>query len=104
MAAVEKTYAQPSAVLLNLVNDIVEMRKAKITHSDGATLVVNTDMYGIKTEYRFHVASRITGTSVTIETEGEDDHARRRVELMCATLENMLIQFAEVCRENDPGI
>ena len=104
MAVMEKTYAQPAAVLLNLVNDIVEMRKAKITHSDRATLVIDTEMYGIKTEYRFRVVPHLAETSVTIETEGEDDHARRRVELMFATLENMLTQFTEACRENDPGI
>jgi hypothetical protein len=93
MAVMEKSYGQPPVILWNLVNDIVEMRKGKVTRSDASSMTVETEMYGIKTEYVFRVTRSGAGTLVAVETEGESADDRRRVELMFATLENMLGSF-----------
>jgi hypothetical protein len=93
MAVMAKSYEQPPAILWNLINDIAEMRKGKIKGRDAESMTIGTEMYGIKTEYIFRVARVPAGAAVTVETEGESDDDRRSVELMFATLENMLGSF-----------
>ena len=89
-----KSYAHTPALLMNIINDIAEMRKAKVIQPNIGTLIMDTEMYGIKTEYRFLIEYPIPEASVTVETDGEDEEAERRVQLMFATLENMLIPFS----------
>ena len=93
MAVMEKIYAYPPSVLLNLINDIAEMRKAPVSRIDGTSLLVDTEMYGIRTGYVFRTVPVPSGTSVTVETEGDDGYAEQCVRLMFATLENMLGLF-----------
>ena len=93
MASSEKMYLNAPALLLNILYDIVEMRKAKITHEDEKTLAIDTEMYGIKTGFLFRVTPFVSGTSVSVETDGNDENAVRRVQLMFATLDNMIELF-----------
>ena len=93
MAVIEKTYAHPPAILWNLINDIIEMRKGKVKSYGKESISVDTDMYGISTTYLFSVVQSDEGTKVTVETEGEDEDDIRGVELMFTTLENMLVPF-----------
>ena len=93
MAVIEKKYALAPAVVLNVVNDIAEMRKAPLKREDGGLLVMDTEMYGIKTVYIFRITSSSAGTTVAIETDGESENDERRVRLMFATLDNMLGPF-----------
>jgi hypothetical protein len=93
MIVMKKSYEQSPAILWNLVCDIAEMRKGKVTRRDGESMAIDTEMYGISTRYIFRVARSGTGTAVSVETEGESEDDRRRVDLMFATLENMLGPF-----------
>ena len=90
MAVMEKTYSHSPAILWNLINDIVEMRKAKTKRDSEESMVVDTEMYGFKTVYIFNVVPSPGGSTVTVKTEGEDDYAKRDVQLMFATIDNML--------------
>jgi len=98
MAVMEKTFNQNPTVLLNIVNDIAEMRKASVRRMDRERVLVDTDMYRIKTAYVFRIVPVEAGTSVTVETDGEDDNAARNVQLMFTTIENMLTPFEKVNR------
>ena len=86
MAVMEKTYRQSLSILLNIVNDIAEMRKTDVKRMDGERVLIDTEMYGIKTAYVFRIVPAGAGTSVAVETEGKDDSAQRSVELMFATI------------------
>jgi hypothetical protein len=91
----EKSYAYPPAILWNLINDIVEMRKGKVRRYDSESMLVDTDMYGIGTSYFFRVVPCPEHTVVTVETEGEGEDDMRSVELILSTLENLLVPFGE---------
>ena len=95
MAILEKQYDYSPAVLLNIVNDIAEMRKANVTRLDAERLLVDTEMYGIKTGYVFRIVPVGAGTSISVETGGESGGAGRNVDLMFATIENMLGLFKQ---------
>ena len=96
MAVMEQTYAQPPEILWNALNDIVELRKGHVTYSDSESMTVETEMYCIKTEYCFHVACpTVAATVVKIETCGEGADDKRGLQLLFATLENMLLPFME---------
>ncbi|MCL2342926.1 MAG: hypothetical protein FWC62_03380 [Firmicutes bacterium] len=93
MAVMKNSYPQKASVFLNIIYDIAEMRKANVTRMDHESLIMDTEMYGIKTEYLFHIVPAGEGTTVTVETEKENDDAQRGVRLMFATLENALSVF-----------
>ena len=94
MAAIEKSYTHPPAVLWNLINDIVEMRKGRVRSYDAESMTVDTEMYGIVTSYTFRVVHSPPETKVAVETEGDGEDEMRGVELMFSTLENLLLPFA----------
>ena len=93
MAVLEKKYTCKSVILLNIVYDIAEMHKAKVTRLDRERLLIDTEMYGIRTEYVFRIAPLPTGTLVSVATECQDASADRLIQLMFAILENMLSAF-----------
>ena len=95
MAVIEKSYTQSPEVLWNVINDIVEMRKGKVSHYDGSSIAVATEMYGIKTEYVFRVTCMDDQTSVSIETGCEGGDETMQIELMFTTLEKMLQPFMQ---------
>lgn len=95
MAVIEKTYDLSPAMLWNAVADIVEMRRGRTTHHDDESMTVVTEMYRIKTEYRFRVIPVLAKTTMIIETDGESENDKRRIELMFATLDNMTAPFTE---------
>jgi hypothetical protein len=95
MAVIEKSYPLVPAILWNAVADITEMRKGKSKRIDDESMMLDTEMYGIKTEYRFKLTRGPTETTVTIETEGDSENDERRVQLMFTTLDNMLAPFLE---------
>ena len=95
MASVEKVYENTPNFLLNILYDIVEMRKATVTHEGREILAIDTEMYGIKTGYIFRIIPSSAGTSVEVETEGNDENAERRAQLMLDTLDNMIGSFAQ---------
>ena len=95
MAVIEKVYALHPTILWNAVADIVEMRKGKTTKADDDSMTLVTEMYGIKTEYLFRFIRGFAGTTVIVETDGESENDRRRVELMFATIDNIVAPFAE---------
>ena len=93
MAVMEKTYEQSQSILLNVLYDIAEMRKTDVKRLDGERYLMNTEMYGIKTPYIFRLVPAGTGTSVAVETEVSQEGAEQNIELMFATIENMLGPF-----------
>lgn len=96
MAVLENTYRLPPAVLWQAINDIVEMRKAKIKHTDEKSMVIDTAMYKIKTVYAFRVDCVSPGvTTVAVETDGQSEEDERSVRLMLTTLDSMLGPFME---------
>lgn len=91
MAAMEKTYNISPAILWNGVGDIVEMRKAKIKRREPGNMIIETEMYKIKTTYLFCIVPSSAGrTTVTVQTESEREEDKRGIRLMFATLDNML--------------
>ena len=95
MAVIEKVYALHPAILWNAVADIVEIWKGKTSKIDDDCATLITEMYGIKTEYLFRIIRSPAGATVSVETEGDSGNDRRRVELMFATLDNMVAPFTE---------
>ena len=96
MTVKEKAYDQTPAILLNIVNDIGEMWKADVQRLDGERLALKTEMYGIKTAYTLRVVGSPAGTTVTVETEDEDENAERRILLLFATIDHMLSPLLDV--------
>jgi hypothetical protein len=94
MTVMDKSYPIAAEIVWNVVADIAEMRKGKVTRNDSESMILETEMYGIKTQYDFRVARSPTGTTVTIETEGKSEEDERGVQLMFASLDNMLAPFA----------
>lgn len=91
LAVMEKTYALSPAILWNGIGDIVEMRKAKIKLRGTDNIIIETEMYKIKTTYLFCISPASAGkTLVTVETENEREEDKRSIQLMFATLDNML--------------
>ncbi|MDR1131818.1 MAG: hypothetical protein LBL15_05320 [Oscillospiraceae bacterium] len=95
MAGAQKLYRQNAVLLYNLACDIVEMYKAKITQDDVARFAFDTAMYGQKTHYLFRIETQPDGCLLSIETEGEDESAERRVSFMFSVVDNMLAQYRE---------
>jgi hypothetical protein len=91
----EKTYSAAPAIIWNMVADIVEMRKGKVTRNDNASMTLETEMYGILTKYVFRVAHSTAEAKVTVETDGKSAEDLRGVQLMFSTLDNMLGSFIE---------
>lgn len=91
----EKAYPVTPSIIWNAVADIVEMRKGKITRNDEDSMTLETEMYGIKTKHCFRIVRDPPETKVFVETEGESDEDRRSVQLIFATLDNMLGTFVE---------
>ncbi len=101
MAAIEKSYALPSAVLLNAIYDVQEIRKAKIIHSrheagEVTEVEMVTEMYKIKTAYTFRLARTAAGTTLTIESKGESDFVRQNIHFMLTVLNGMVDQFVSL--------
>jgi len=95
LVVMEKSYPLIPAILWNAIADITEMWKGKTKRIDDEGIILDTEMYGIKTEYRFYLRHGPTETSVTIETDGDSAEDERRVALMFATLENMIAPFLD---------
>jgi hypothetical protein len=96
MAEARKLYRQNEVLLYNLACDIAEMCKAKITRDEVERFAFDTTMYGRKTSYLFRIEKRPDGCLLSIETEGEDESAGRRVSFMFSVVDNMLAQCREI--------
>ena len=94
MAATEKSYTLSPAFLKNVLNDIAEMRKAKVTGESEDRLEIDTDMYGIKTAYRFRMTRGPSVTLLAVETDGESENARGGVQMMIAMIDGMIGSLA----------
>ena len=90
MAEQEKIYNHAPALILNVINDIAEMRKARVTHSAQNELDMETDMYGIKTAYCFKLTRGTAETKLKVASGGEDEIARQNVAVMFTLLDGML--------------
>jgi hypothetical protein len=95
MAEAQKLYPQNEVLLYNLACDIAEMCKAKITRDEVERFAFDTTMYGQKTSYLFRIKRQADGCLLSIETEGEDESAGRRVAFMFSVVDSMLVQCGE---------
>ncbi|MFV0464788.1 MAG: hypothetical protein ACK5ML_01840 [Lachnospiraceae bacterium] len=94
MAAAQKSYTQCPEIIWNLVNDYVEMRKGSIRSITEESMIVETDMYKIKTLYLIRITkSYLGGTILSVETLGDSEDDRVGIEIFFLTIENLLKAF-----------
>ena len=94
MAVKEKFYQLTPESLKNVICDVAEMRKAKITRPGGMLEVeMITEMYRIKTSYIFRMTREKTGTTLSIESGNGDDNSVEDVEFMFVILDGMIDPF-----------
>ena len=95
MTATKKSYPLSPEVLLNVIYDIQEMRKAMLTGTPvekaGVTEVeMVTEMYRIKEAYLFRLTRGKAGTTVEIESDDGKDVVQQSVHSMLYTLDGMV--------------
>jgi hypothetical protein len=99
-----KIYLQPTEMILNAINELAELQRAKLTFADFrlGKLHFQVEMYGFTWEYRFTVEDAGANRSrVILEIEGEATNKTDRIERQLALLDSMLVS-AEVAEENTP--
>jgi len=95
MAVTKKSYPLSPEVLLNVIYDIQEMRKALVTgtpveKADVTEVEMVTEMYKIKKTYLFRLTRGKAGTTVEIESDDGKDVAQQSVYSMLYTLDGMV--------------
>ena len=98
MAVIERFYPVSPEYLLNAVYDVAEMRKAKVTktpeeNSEVSEVEFVTEMYQIKTSYLFRLLRETKGTTLTVESGGDEKNALRDVQLMFTVLDGFANQL-----------
>ena len=93
MAVVEKVYQLPPEFLLNAIYDVAEMRKAKVARISDDELEMVTEMYRIKTTYRFRLERGSSDVKLSVDSDGEDENAQRDAEFMLAVLDGLVSQI-----------
>ncbi len=96
MTTLSKSYRYHPFIMLNIFNDIVEMLKGAVLSYNPESLTVETTMYGIKTEYIFHVVRSGEESLVIVETKGERDDDRRQVALLFSIMDNLISSYEEL--------
>lgn len=92
---VTKIYLQPPGMILNAINDLVELQRAKLTFADipRGKIHFQVEMYGFQWEYRFTVEDADANRSlVTLEIVGETTKKVDRAKKQFSLLDSMLIQ------------
>ncbi len=95
MAAIEKYYPLTPTFLMNAVCDVAELRKAKVTYPSDNEIIMETEMYKRKKSYLFRLTRGGSGTTLTIETEGDTENARNSITLMLSILDGIINQATE---------
>ncbi len=96
MAIMVQAYDLSPAVLWNGIYDVAEMHRAKIKKEHEDVALIETEMYKIKTTYKFRVQPNPNGgASVMVETDGTNEDDERRLRLLLTALESFLASFTE---------
>ena len=90
LAILEKRYRYSSGLIYNLVCDIAEMLRAKITKDTVKLVCFTTKMYWQKTNFMFSITALPDGCLLSIETPGGDEWAERQLALMLTIADKML--------------
>ncbi len=87
-------YDLSPAILWNGIYDVAEMHRAKIKRRQEDFALIETEMYKIKTTYKFCVQPNPHGgASVTVEADGSNADDERRLRLLFAALNSFLEAF-----------
>ena len=95
MASAQKKYPYSSAMLYNLVFDIAEMYKAKVTENNIERVGFTTEMYGQMTDYLFIIEKQEDGCLLSVETTDEDEESEKQLSFMLSIVDNMLAQLPD---------
>ena len=94
-----KIYLQPKITLLNAINDIIELQKGKISHSDtpNGKIYFFVRMYHQKWELWFTVTDiGINRSQVRLEIEGGTKNSECLIQREFALLDSMLLTSAKI--------
>ena len=95
MTTFSKSYRYHPFIMLNIFNDIVEMLKGDVLSYNPESLTIETTMYGIKTEYIFHVVRSGEESLVIVETKGEREDDKRQVALLFSIIDSLVASYEE---------